>query len=131
MSAANGSTYTGAELSTDATRFASVTRPYSAADVQRLRGSVLVEQTLARLGAEKLWRTLHSEPYVNSLGALSGNQASTAPRRPRVAARVALHRARASPCGLRRLPAWAAELTAPAPRYVLRTPGPAPCPAWP
>lgn len=75
MSSANGSTYTGAELSTDATRFAGVTRPYSAADVQRLRGSVLVEQTLARLGAEKLWRTLHSEPYVNSLGALSGNQA--------------------------------------------------------
>ncbi len=41
----------------------------------RLRGSVLVEQTLARLGAEKLWRYLTTEPYVNALGALTGNQA--------------------------------------------------------
>ena len=41
----------------------------------RLRGSVLVEQTLARLGAEKLWRYLTTEPYINALGALTGNQA--------------------------------------------------------
>ena len=41
----------------------------------RLRGSVQEEHTLARLGAERLWSLLHSEPYVNALGALTGNQA--------------------------------------------------------
>ncbi len=56
-------------------RWAGVTRPYSAADVLRLRGSVVVEQTLARRGAERLWRLLHERPYVHALGALTGNQA--------------------------------------------------------
>src|SRR6201996_9045235 len=56
-------------------RWANVERTYSAEDVIRLRGSVLEEHTLARLGAERLWRLLHSEDYVNSLGALTGNQA--------------------------------------------------------
>ena len=56
-------------------RWSGVTRPYSAEDVVRLRGSVKIEYTLARMGAEKLWNYLHSEPYVNALGALTGNQA--------------------------------------------------------
>jgi isocitrate lyase len=43
--------------------------------VVRLRGTVAVEQSLARIGAEKLWRYLHDRPYVNALGALTGNQA--------------------------------------------------------
>jgi isocitrate lyase len=56
-------------------RWNGITRPYSAEDVVRLRGSVHVEHSLARLGAEKLWASLHSEPFVNALGALTGNQA--------------------------------------------------------
>ena len=56
-------------------RWAGVTRNYSAADVVRLRGSVHVEHSLARLGAHKLWAALQREPFVNALGALTGNQA--------------------------------------------------------
>ncbi len=56
-------------------RFAGITRPYGQADVLRLRGSFRVEHTIARLGAERLWNLLHSEDYVNALGALTGNQA--------------------------------------------------------
>ncbi len=56
-------------------RWEGITRPYSAADVDRLRGSVKIEHTLARLGAERLWSLLHSEPWVAALGALTGNQA--------------------------------------------------------
>jgi isocitrate lyase len=56
-------------------RFGGIERPYSAADVERLRGSVRVEHTLARLGATRLWDLLHSRDYVHSLGAISGNQA--------------------------------------------------------
>jgi isocitrate lyase len=56
-------------------RWHGIERPYSDEDVERLRGSVRVEHTLARLGAERLWSLLQSEPYVPSLGALSGNQA--------------------------------------------------------
>src|SRR5258706_2365135 len=56
-------------------RFRGIERPYSPADVQRLRGSVRVEHTLARLGAMRLWELLHTREYVHSLGALSGNQA--------------------------------------------------------
>jgi isocitrate lyase len=56
-------------------RWAGIKRGYTAEDVARLRGSVRIEYTLARLGAEKLWRLLHERPYVNSLGALTGNQA--------------------------------------------------------
>ncbi len=59
----------------NAPRFAGITRPYTAEDVYRLRGSVQIEYTLARMGAERLWRLLHTEPYVNTLGALTGNQA--------------------------------------------------------
>lgn len=55
-------------------RFEGVQRPYTEQDVQRLRGSVKVEQTLAQRGADKLWELLKNEPYVHALGALSGNQ---------------------------------------------------------
>jgi isocitrate lyase len=56
-------------------RWRGVKRGYSAEDVVRLRGSVQIEHTLARLGAEKLWKLVNERPYVNSLGALTGNQA--------------------------------------------------------
>ena len=56
-------------------RWQGIERPYSPADVNRLRGSVVVEHTLARMGAERLWELLHTEDYVPSLGALTGNQA--------------------------------------------------------
>ncbi|MBA2271746.1 MAG: isocitrate lyase [Chthoniobacterales bacterium] len=56
-------------------RWSGVERPYSRADVQRLQGSVLIEHTLARRGAEKLWKLLHTEDFVPTLGALTGNQA--------------------------------------------------------
>ncbi len=59
----------------EAVRWDTVERPYSAEDVERLRGSVVVEHTLARLGAERLRSLLTSEAFVPSLGALSGNQA--------------------------------------------------------
>jgi isocitrate lyase len=56
-------------------RFADIRRDYSAADLERLRGSVRIRHTLAELGAARLWQALHSEPYVKSLGAMTGNQA--------------------------------------------------------
>ncbi|HYL39461.1 MAG TPA: isocitrate lyase [Bryobacteraceae bacterium] len=56
-------------------RWKGIERPYSMADVARLRGSIHIEHTLARLGAERLWRLLHEEPFVRALGALTGNQA--------------------------------------------------------
>jgi isocitrate lyase len=56
-------------------RWKGIRRGYTAADVVRLRGSLAIEHTLARRGAEKLWSLLHTEPFVNSLGALTGNQA--------------------------------------------------------
>jgi isocitrate lyase len=56
-------------------RWRGIERPYSATDVVRLRGSVEVEHSLARQGAERLWSLLHTEDYVNALGALTGGQA--------------------------------------------------------
>ncbi len=56
-------------------RFDGIKRPYSAADVEKLRGSVTIEHTLAERGANKLWELLKSEPYINALGAVTGNQA--------------------------------------------------------
>ncbi len=56
-------------------RWNGITRPYSDADVKRLRGSVRIEHTLADLGARRLWSLLHTDPYVAALGAISGNQA--------------------------------------------------------
>jgi isocitrate lyase len=59
----------------DDPRWKGVTRAYTAEDVVRLRGSLHIEHTLARLGAEKLWRLVNTEPYINCLGALTGGQA--------------------------------------------------------
>jgi isocitrate lyase len=59
----------------DSPRWKGIKRNYSAEDVIRLRGSLTVEHTLARRGAERLWRSLHDESFVNALGAMSGNQA--------------------------------------------------------
>jgi len=56
-------------------RWKGIKRDYSAADVVRLRGSLTIEYTLAKLGAEKLWKMCNERPFVNSLGALTGNQA--------------------------------------------------------
>jgi hypothetical protein len=56
-------------------RWKGITRPYKAEDVIRLRGTVQVEHTLARLGAERLWDLLQEESYVAALGAMTGNQA--------------------------------------------------------
>src|ERR1700690_798514 len=56
-------------------RWAGVTRPYTVQDVERLRGSIHIEHTLARHGAEQLWNLLHSDSYVPALGAMTGNQA--------------------------------------------------------
>jgi isocitrate lyase len=56
-------------------RWKGVKRGYSAEDVVRLRGSLRIEHTLAKRGAEKLWQRMHEMPFVNSLGALTGNQA--------------------------------------------------------
>jgi isocitrate lyase len=56
-------------------RWKGITRPYTAEDVIRLRGSIDIEHTLARRGSEKLWKSLNEESYINALGALTGNQA--------------------------------------------------------
>ena len=63
----NGSTHNG--------RWEGIERPYTQEDVERLRGTVHVEHTLARLGAERLWELLHTENFVPTLGALTGGQA--------------------------------------------------------
>ncbi len=54
-------------------RWQGIVHPYSAEDVIRLRGSIKIDYTLARLGADRLWNLLHAEPYVAALGALTGN----------------------------------------------------------
>src|SRR5437660_3437799 len=56
-------------------RWKGISRNYSISDVRRLRGNVIIEHTLARRGAEKLWSLLQAEPFINALGALTGNQA--------------------------------------------------------
>src|SRR5260370_36721763 len=56
-------------------RWSAITRPYSYSDVVRLRGSIQIEYTLARLGAERLWNLMHTDDYVPALGAITGNQA--------------------------------------------------------
>jgi isocitrate lyase len=56
-------------------RWSGITRPYSYSDVLRLRGSIQIEYTLARLGAERLWNLMHTDAYVPALGAITGNQA--------------------------------------------------------
>src|SRR5579862_2411810 len=59
----------------DSPRWRGITRGYGAAEVVRLRGTIPVEHSIARATAEKLWRYLHEKPFVNALGALTGNQA--------------------------------------------------------
>jgi isocitrate lyase len=56
-------------------RWRGIERPYTPADAARLRGTVRIEHSLARLGAEKFWRLLHTQPVVGALGCMSGNQA--------------------------------------------------------
>src|SRR5246500_5206512 len=56
-------------------RWKGVERPYTSEDALRLRGSIHIEHTLARMGAERLWDLLQSDPYINALGAMTGNQA--------------------------------------------------------
>ena len=53
-------------------RWEGIERTYSAEDVLRLRGSVKIEYTIAKIGAERLWNLMHTRDYVNALGALSG-----------------------------------------------------------
>jgi isocitrate lyase len=59
----------------DPERFAGIHRDYTAADVEKLAGSFRVKHTLAEMGAARLWHLLRTEPFVNTLGALTGNQA--------------------------------------------------------
>ncbi|NLF65494.1 MAG: isocitrate lyase [Chloroflexi bacterium] len=56
-------------------RWQGIRRPYSAADVVRLRGTVQIEYTLARRGAERLWELMQTRPFIRALGAVTGNQA--------------------------------------------------------
>src|SRR5436305_4600220 len=56
-------------------RWSGITRPYSQENVLRLRGTIQIEYTLARLGAERLWNLMHTDAYVAALGAVTGNQA--------------------------------------------------------
>ena len=56
-------------------RWTGITRPYSIDQVNKIRGSLKIQHTLAERGAKKLWNYFQTEPYVNALGALTGNQA--------------------------------------------------------
>src|ERR1700757_3901742 len=81
MSATGAETATGVGLSETRNRGSrsekpsKIIRPYSQEEVERLRGTVKIEYTLARLGAERLWKLLQEEDYVPTLGAMTGNQA--------------------------------------------------------
>jgi isocitrate lyase len=71
----NGNQVAEIEKEWDSPRWEGITRPYSAEDVARLRGTVKIEHTLARLGAERLWELMRERPFIRALGALTGNQA--------------------------------------------------------
>jgi isocitrate lyase len=71
----NGNHQNGGAAWANDPRWAGITRTYSTSDVLRLRGSIQIEYTLARLGAERLWNLMHSDDYVPALGAITGNQA--------------------------------------------------------
>ena len=62
-------------VSFDLKRFAGIKRDYSKEDVEKLKGTFNIEYTICKFQSEKLWKLLNSEPYVNTLGSLSGNQA--------------------------------------------------------
>jgi isocitrate lyase len=70
----NPATIVGGERM-DSPRWKGISRPYTIADIERLRGSLIIEQTLATRGARKLWQTMSEKPYVQALGALTGAQA--------------------------------------------------------
>src|SRR5258708_7211107 len=72
---ANGHNGNGHATWANDPRWEGITRPYAHADVLRLRGSIKIEYTLARLGAERLWYLMQGEDYVPALGAITGNQA--------------------------------------------------------
>ena len=63
------------KISYDLKRFAGVKRDYTPEDVERLRGSIKIEYSMCKHQSQKLWRLLNSEPYINTLGSLSGNHA--------------------------------------------------------
>jgi isocitrate lyase len=71
----NGNQVAEVEKEWDSPRWEGITRPYSAEGVARLRGTVKIEYTLARLGAERLWELMRERPFIRALGALTGNQA--------------------------------------------------------
>jgi isocitrate lyase len=71
----NGTTQRNSRDGSSDSRFAGIERPYSREDVDRLRGTVQIEHTLARRGAKKLWELLNTKEFVAALGALTGNQA--------------------------------------------------------
>ncbi len=75
MTASHSAPQTNEPPPVPADRWAGITRPYSPEDVERLRGSILIEHTLADRGARRLWHLLRTTDYVNALGALTGNQA--------------------------------------------------------
>ena len=77
MSSSNGKHFSHDFISDEIKggRWAGIQRPYSTKQVLRLRGTVTVEHTLARLGAERLWDLMHTEPFLRTLGAVTGNQA--------------------------------------------------------
>lgn len=54
-------------------RFKGIKRDFTQSDVERLKGSITIEYTLAKLGAARLWKLLHERPFVRTLGALTGN----------------------------------------------------------
>ncbi len=75
---ANGNGFEQRELAAEWAhwpRWQGIKRSYSATDVHRLRGSIMVEHTLAKIGAQRLWELLHTEKYIAALGAVTGNQA--------------------------------------------------------
>jgi len=67
--------YAGPAVDYTPDRWEGIVRPYTEGDVRSLQGSLIIEHTLAKVGAERLWKLLHEEAYVAALGALSGNQA--------------------------------------------------------
>jgi isocitrate lyase len=71
----NGNQVAEIQREWESPRWEGIERPYTAEDVARLRGTVKIEYTLARLGAERLWELMHERPFVRALGALTGNQA--------------------------------------------------------
>ena len=62
-------------VSFDLKRFSGIKRDYSKEDVEKLKGTFNIEYTLSKYQSEKLWNLLNTEPYINTLGSLSGNQA--------------------------------------------------------